>query len=234
LKFLVDYQVDRPNKIAVLAETEIVLPWTENINGDKPILYVKEEEIRSVLSFLEFNGVSRSAKILLFNPGGNVRHSVKDWEYSYYAPVADYFISNHGFKVIINGFNQDEEDLDKISSLMKEVPVIITGITLRQFFALISVSKLVFGIDTGTIHASTALNVPVFCLMGFNDPDDTGPYNPEAPARTLTSDLSCVPCLNKNPKPEQWNICKNLYPVECMRRITPEQVILEIEDLLGI
>ena len=49
----------------------------------------------------------------------------------------------------------------------------------------------------------------------------------------LKSDMSCIPCVHSNPKPAQWEICKCTRPVECMRKITPEKVILEIGKLLN-
>ena len=231
-----NYQVERPKIKAVLAESELVKKWTQVNGRDKSVVFVSDEEKIKIRKHLESFGVIKNDKILFFNPGSSTQYSEKDWAFGNYAPVADHCISKHGYKIVFNGLKRDKQDFEKISSMMHSKAIMLAGenaIDIRSMFALISISELVFGVDTGPIHIATALDVPVLCLMGFTDSDETGPYNPNNLVTILKSDMPCIPCVHSNPKPAQWEICKSLRPVECMRRITPDKVILEIERILN-
>jgi ADP-heptose:LPS heptosyltransferase len=231
-----DYQIDRPKIKATLAEAELVKNWTQLDGKDKPVVFVSDEEKIKIRKHLESFSVSENDKILFFNPGSSTQYSEKDWAFENYAPVADHFINKHGYKVVFNGLKRDKQDFEKISSMMHSKAIMLGGenaVDIRSMFALISISDLVLGVDTGPIHIATALDIPVLCLTGFTDADETGPYNPNDLVTILKSDMPCIPCVHSNPKPAQWEICKSMRPVECMRRITPEKVILEIEKILN-
>ena len=232
-----DYQVNRPKIIAALAEVELVKNWTQFDKKDKSALFVSADEKIEIRKHLELFSVANNDKILFFNPGSSTQYSEKDWAFENYAPVADYFISKHGYKVVFNGLKRDKLDFEKISSMMQNKPILLAGensIGIRSMIALISISDLVLGVDTGPIHIASALNIPVLCLMGFTDAEETGPYNPNNLVKILKSDMPCIPCVHSNPKPAQWQICKSTRPVECMKKISPGKVILEIEKLLKL
>ncbi len=177
---IADYQINRPNKKALLADTELVKAWTQIDGNDKPIVFVSDEEKIKVRQYLKQFTINEKDKILFFNPGSSKQYSEKDWPFENYAPVADHFINNYGYKVVFNGLKRDKEDFDKIAAKIKGDAIMLAGdnaIDVRSMFALISLSDLVFGVDTGPIHIATAIDIPVLCLMGYMNPDDTGPYN---------------------------------------------------------
>jgi ADP-heptose:LPS heptosyltransferase len=237
LKHSVDYFIERPKKIAALAEVELVKEWTALNDSDKTILFLTEDEKKEIKTLLKYYGINESDKILLFNPGSSKHNSEKDWDLNSYIPVAEHFAVNHSYKIIFNGLQRDKESFENLSSKFSIKPLMLAGektITIRMLFALVSISELVLGVDTGTIHIATAFDVPVVCLMGYMDKENTGPYHPYVSAKVITADLSCIPCANKNPKPARWDICKNIFPVECMRRITPGMVINEMEKILKL
>ena len=181
-KFLTDYNVQWPSKRAIFAETEIVASWTEISNQDKPVLYNSEDEIHEVRQLLENNGITINDKIITIYPFSSKQNSEFRWDLNGYAQVADFLISKHGYKVIFNGIERDRLDFEKIASFMSAKPVILAGVTtIRNMVALISLSSVVIGVDSGAVHVASAVGVPVVCLMGYSDPQDSGPYNPEIP-----------------------------------------------------
>jgi heptosyltransferase I len=231
-----DYQINRPKIKATLAEAELVKKWTQVKGNDKAVVFVSDEEKIKIRKHLEIFGVSENNKILFFNPGSSTQYSEKDWAFENYAPVADHFISKLNYKIVFNGLKRDKKDFEKIASIMNCDAIFLAGenaIDIRSMFSLISISELVLGVDTGPIHIATALDIPVLCLTGFTDADETGPYNPNESVTIIKSDMPCIPCVHSNPKPAQWDICKSMRPVECMRRITPQKVILEMEKILN-
>ncbi len=231
-----DYQINRSKIKATLAEAELVKKWTQLDGKDKSVLFVSNEEKINIRKHLKSYGISEKDRILFFNPSSSTQYSEKDWAFENFALVADHFITKHGYKVVFNGLKRDKQDFEKIASMMHSKAIMLAGenaIDVRSMVALISISDLVLGVDTGPIHIATALDVQVLCLTGFTDAEETGPYNPNNLVTILKSDMPCIPCVNSNPQPAQWEICKCTRPVECMRRITPEKVILEIEKLLN-
>jgi heptosyltransferase-1 len=69
--------------------------------------------------------------------------------------------------------------------------------------------------DSGPMHLAAAVGTPVVAIFGSTDPVLTGPYG--SGHVVLRSDVPCSPCL----KPR----CTNSVPMECMKRVTVEQVL---------
>ena len=78
--------------------------------------------------------------------------------------------------------------------------------------------------DTGPMHVAAALGKPVVGIFGPTEPARTGPYGQTD--RALQSlHLPCVPCLKSR--------CAYEKPLECLRAITPERVLLEVRRRLA-
>ena len=77
--------------------------------------------------------------------------------------------------------------------------------------------------DTGTAHISSAVNTPVFCLIGPTPHEQTGPYKtPFNEVHIISAGLSCSPCY----KTDVMKACKDNI---CMKNIKP----LKVLDLLN-
>jgi len=71
--------------------------------------------------------------------------------------------------------------------------------------------------DTGPMHLAVALGREVVARVGPSDPRRTGPLI----GRVVRLDLDCMPCNRRH--------CDN---PRCMRGITAEMVLRELEDAL--
>lgn len=69
--------------------------------------------------------------------------------------------------------------------------------------------------DTGPMHVAAALGKPVIGLFGPTEPRRTGPYGQLE--QVLQHRLPCIPCLKSR--------CAWHQPIECLRAITPEDVL---------
>ena len=98
----------------------------------------------------------------------------------------------------------------------------LTGQTsLRQAAAMIARAGLVVGVDTGLTHMGIAMGRPTLCLFGSTRPYlETG----QESARVLYHALDCSPCKRKP-------TCGGSF--DCMRAISPGQVMAEAERLPG-
>jgi ADP-heptose:LPS heptosyltransferase len=89
-------------------------------------------------------------------------------------------------------------------------------------------AKAIIVTDTGTAHIASAVNTPVFCLIGPTPAEQTGPYkSPFNKVHIITANLKCSPCY----KSEIMKACKDNI---CMKNILPRNIIeaLILEKIL--
>jgi ADP-heptose:LPS heptosyltransferase len=235
--FLLDYWIEYPKCHAVNAHLETVKDWTEKRGDDRTVLYVSDEEISKMKIFLNKNGISENDNIILLNPGGSSIESPKNWVTERYAELSDALFERYNAKIIFNGLPGENHVLEKTEKLLKYKALFLTNektLSLRSLMALIKSSKLVIGIDTGTLHIANALNIPVLMLMGHRDPADTSPFDVSGKSSYILADMPCAPCYLTEPKPKLWKqFCKTQRPVKCMEKITTQMVMNEVEKIIN-
>ncbi len=220
---------------AVRAELETVRSWT---NDNLPVamkLDVTEEEKNGSAYILRTCGVRDFNRIVCIHPGVSVTRSQREWVPEYYSRLADMLIENSGVEIVIDGVEQDGPLVESIIAGMKNRPVSILGKTgIRQFMGVLKLCKVLIGPDTGTSHLATAVGTPVVMLFGRSDPADSGPFDPTGRSRLLHAYMPCIGCIKMDPPPQQWNICKDIYPVVCMGKLTPETVYNSVVEVLNL
>ena len=227
-----DYSIPRPKQVAVLAELVLVQDWTKKINTDKSYLYVTENEIKIAKEKLHSEGLLNFNRIVLINCGNSRgQDSKRQWYNQRFAELADNLIIKQGVTIVFNVGPGEQEEVKKLQKLMRFPSYTISGI--RSLMAIIKISKLVIGLDTGPLHMACALGTPVIMLFGYADPSDTGPYDPTGLSKVIAVNLECIHCVHKNPKPTQWNICKDMRPTKCMQEITTEMVTNAANEILN-
>ena len=82
---------------------------------------------------------------------------------------------------------------------------------------------LVITNDTGPMHAAAALGRPLVALFGPTEPRRTGPYGQLE--NVLHLDFPCAPCLKAR--------CHFPMPEECLRALSPAQVLAHAHKLLA-
>jgi ADP-heptose:LPS heptosyltransferase len=96
-----------------------------------------------------------------------------------------------------------------------------------DLIAVLAAADAVVSTDTGPAHMAGAVNTPVFMLIGPTNAKRTAPYKtPHNEVRVLSANLACSPCYHT----ERFKQCpKN----QCMYDILPEQVVNDIESIIG-
>jgi heptosyltransferase I len=102
----------------------------------------------------------------------------KDWLAERYARVVDALQMDLGFQVILVGGPGERETriARSIATLARSEPIWAMGDGLRRLIWLLDGSQLVIAPDTGPLHVSRALDVPVIGLYGHTNPWRVGPY----------------------------------------------------------
>lgn len=233
LGILLDYSVARPKHChAIEAELEAVREWTKESASVATGLNVSVEEENEAGRMLAEKGIRPDSPIVCIHPGCSGDRSQKEWMPEHYSTLADMLIKNAGVTVVFDGMERERSLIESIVSRMNHSPVSMIGETnIRQLLGVIRLSKVVVGPDTGVCHLANAVGTPVVMLFGPTDPEDTGPFDPSGRSRLSRVDKECLGCFNRNRKPGQWEICKDMYPAVCMKELAPEKVF---EDVLKV
>ena len=102
----------------------------------------------------------------------------KNWSPERYAVVLEELENKHDLQpLLVGGPSSTERRLaQKILALTKAKPLSKLGPDLRRLVWLIDGAALTISPDTGPLHISRALEVPVVGLYGHTNPKRTGPY----------------------------------------------------------
>lgn len=184
-------------------------------------LYLSEESIKFAHDLFCSNGFAGKPVIAL-NPGAS--HPVNRWSTAQFAALTDMIRNELNAAVIIVGGNDDTTLAQEIAAQTVSQPLIFTGRTsILQLGALLKESDLLVSGDTGPMHMATAVGTPVVALFGAADPARTGPVG--SGHRVLQAhDVECVPCRSRK--------CSNNNYLECMERITVDEVFKAIKSML--
>lgn len=160
--------------------------------------------------------------VVALNPGASNR--IKCWSPRRFARLADRLVAERGAGVVIVG-GADERDLaESIVSRMKCPVLDLVGkTTLPQLGAVLQSCTTIVTGDTGPLHMATAVGIPAVALFGAINPDRTGPVG-EGHRVIRHPEVPCVPCVADR--------CVNPVIMECMKKITVEEVFCEVERMI--
>ncbi len=175
---------------------------------------------------LKTQGIQEGDRFITFHPGAN--RLSKRWRPENFASLANLINKKYpNLKILITGTEEDLNLSNKIASLTKEKPIILTGKTdLKELGAILEKSKLLICGDTGPLHIALAVKTPVISLFGSTDPKLTGPYG-KGRYKVIQKDVFCrksLPCLLSDS-------CQDLI---CMDAITSLEAFRTIEEFLSL
>jgi len=189
--------------------------------GIHPILKVMPEEKDWVDQHLRALGIRDDERIVLFVVGANYGAS-KLWMPERFAEVAKHFQAR-GYRSLVSVGPAEVELGRRIAAMAGVTGLFDPPLALDKLKALVARCSLMFTGDTGPRHLAVALDRPVVCLMGPNDPN----YTDYCMERTILirKEMDCSPCQRK--------ICP-LGHHRCMKDITVEEVVAAGERLLAM
>jgi heptosyltransferase II len=206
---------------AVMDHLKTVEPLGILPDGEQLNLYLSPDNLQYATALFESHGLD-TLPVVAINPGAS--HPVNRWSTAQFAALADRVSNELNAAVIIVGSSGDTplaHDIDRLSS---SHPLVLTGTTtMLQLGAILEKSALLVSGDTGPMHMATAVRTPVIALFGAADPERTGPTG--SGHRVLQArKLACVPCRSRK--------CSNSHYMECMERITVDDVFDAVKEML--
>lgn len=181
---------------------------------------------------------SQPALRVAIHPGG--RHfAAKRWPAGGFACVADYLAAQYGAQVAVVGGRDDRVLAEAIASGCRVAePLLMAGkARIKQTAALIEACDLFVGNDSAPLHMAVAVGTPAVALFGPTDPVNFRPLGPLDVV--VRHPPACSPCFRwlKGSRGRLMARCRVERAAECMRAITPLDVIEAVEgqlDRLGL
>ena len=184
-------------------------------------LWPYEKDKVYVKNLLESEWIGPTSKIVGINIAASEKWKTKNWPIEHIARVCDLLAVKH-IRVIITGMNKDRALANHLLSIARSKPAIFVGKTdVLQLAALIKRCKVFLSPDSAPLHIAAAMQVPVIAFFGPTSSTRHAP--PAKKIVVLERKLTCSPCYSPR--------CKILTHA-CMKDITPEEVVKQIELLL--
>lgn len=168
-------------------------------------------------------GVQLNRKVIGICPGS--RHFTKQWGLEYYAELAR-LLCDEGFEVRIVGGADDKEAGEYIKQLVPETQNYCGRDDLYMIAGALEQCRGVVCNDSGLMHLSSALKVPVVAIFGSTIRQfGFTPYNAKHIILENNS-LSCRPCSHIG-----RDKCPKIH-FRCMKEITPALVKQKLLELI--
>ncbi|MCG3150296.1 MAG: ADP-heptose--LPS heptosyltransferase 2 [Verrucomicrobiae bacterium] len=122
-------------------------------------------------------------------------------------------------RVVLTGSAAEANRLDKIAQDCRNFAGKTNLLELAELYRQCSV---VITNDSGPMHLAAAVGTPVIAIFGPTDPALTGPYGDRH--IVLRAGIPCSPCFQGH--------CSNRVEMECMQKVTVEQVLAVVKPFL--
>ncbi|MBI4404155.1 MAG: glycosyltransferase family 9 protein [Deltaproteobacteria bacterium] len=142
------------------------------------------------------------------------RYETRDYPKPYWQTVVNEIKRTFGYPIVVIGSVDDPKT---------EFPAIETQgkLSLSQTAYLISKASAFVGSEAGPVHLAAMLGIPVVALFGgHSSPAEWGPLGKSL---ILRADVPCSPCHRR--------VCPG-YGLVCLKELTPQRVLPEIETFL--
>jgi len=169
-------------------------------------------------------------RFVVISPGASKRRLIKAWDEKKFAELMVALREHASLTPVIVGGNDSRACAALISSHYREIRgfsraseelLDLTGaMSLRELCSLLTRARLFVGIDSGVMHLSSALDIPVVGLFGPTDPFYVGPQNTKS--IVVKQEVSCSPCYIRTP-------CSHR---ECMENLPVSSVLDACRTLL--
>jgi lipopolysaccharide heptosyltransferase II len=163
-----------------------------------------------------------AARHIIVNVNAGELAVQRRWPAEHYRTVVEGLLDQPLVRCLLIGGPNDREWVDTFqASLSRPERVInLAGRTsLRQLVALMELSTVYVGNDSGALHIATCVNLPVVAFFGPESPLVYGP--PASPHnRVFYRAEPCSPCLNAYTS--KRSTCRDNV---CLKRILPQQVL---------
>jgi ADP-heptose:LPS heptosyltransferase len=183
------------------------------------ILSLSDQEREFAVEFSRRTSLKRNGTRVGFNTGASPRWQYKQWTLDGFKRLIEIVLNKTDWTILLYG-GPHEVDRNKQLSSINTTRVIDTGSenSLRQFFALVTLSDVFLTGDTLALHVATALGKKVVAYFGPTSAAEIDSYGGQI--IKVQSDLECLVCY----KPR----CE--FNPNCMNSLTPDHMFSALQS----
>ena len=160
----------------------------------------------------------------------NAIKSVKRWKSVKFAKTLDILIEKYKFPVVALGDKNERENYQRVQKLMKNDLIDCVGKTkVKEVAMIIKKGMLLLCHDSGLMHISVALKIPVVALYGPTDYTRTAPIGPQH--KIIRKNIDCSPCMYADAKSEK-EVAATCIHLKCIKSIEVDQVVDAVSSIL--
>ena len=220
-RFLTELRQTRATHMADAMLDTMPLPMTPHRAARQLVVSVDAGSKAASDALLAASGIASDGPVLAVNVGAT--RPQKRWFAASFAQALDGLADTPC--VLIGSGAEDTALAAEVLRLAQHArPVNLVGKTsVKTLAAVLQRCDLLLSADSGPMHLATAVGTPTLALFGSTDPAVTGPFDTRSEA--IYKALPCAPCGNHP-------TCEGRY--DCLRAITPDEVVLAARRLLRL
>ena len=224
---LVKYKVDAYNIVrpVFLRFLDTAKKLGVHYDNKKTELIVPKEIQRAVDNYLEDNGIKPHKNIIVVCPGASFLN--KQWQVEKLQAITELIITKLHFQVVLLGGLKEQKICQEIADKSNGAALNVAGIfDLSQSAAVLNRAQATIANDTGMLHMSEALNVPVVGIYGPTV-RQFGYFPVLEQSKVAQVELACRPCTKMG-----MNTCpKGTF--DCTQSISVEMVFSYLTKILN-
>jgi len=190
------------------------------VSDSHPRLEVEPSVLARVKSLLEKQG-SCQGPLIVIHCGPSWR--VREFPHESWATLIE-SLRIRGLSNIVQLGTSDHSCLGAVGSMIfPDIVSLVDQLTLEESIALISLSDLFIGIDSGLLHVAASLRIPGVGIFGATSPRYR--FSKTSSCTFVMSDIACQGCHHREPRLHWESGCP--FDVACMRTLRAESVLEE-------
>ncbi len=199
-------------------------------SGPLPVYTPAEAELRSVREKIRaLSGQDTTGPIILLNPNCSDLLPLRRWPDASFIELGRRILDERSDAlVVLTGAPTEQAGAEALAAQIARPGRVIClagRTTLREVFALYTLSAVLVTNDSGPGHFASLTPIGEVVLFGPETPHLYGPLGARKIA--VTAGLACSPCVNM--LNHRFSPCRD---AQCMKRITPDRVMAHVRSLL--
>ncbi len=182
-----------------------------------PQLKITDKQKTEILKKLEENGF-KGGEIIGISPGAEYGPA-KRWPLQNWHLLISYILQNTDYTIVITGTMKDKKSATFLKDKTKKRVIDFTGeLSLKEFFALLSICSAFISNDSGAMHSASIAGTKAIGLFGSTSPIATAPIGKKK--YIIYKNLECSPCFERKCKFGHYNCLKNITPKEVFETLS--------------
>ncbi|MDA3883591.1 MAG: lipopolysaccharide heptosyltransferase II [Bacteroidales bacterium] len=222
IRFKIDaYNIVRPVYLRFVdAAQKLGVVYDDKKTG----LAIPAETQKHVDNYLEDHGIKPHKPLVVLCPGASFYN--KEWQKEKFLELAQIIITQKNMQVVLLGGSKEQETCTYIATTINQKILSVAGqFNLKESAALLNRAQATVANDTGMLHMSEALKVPVVGIYGPTV-RQFGYFPVLAKSKVARVELACRPCTKMG-----MNTCPK-ETFDCTQKISVSSVYSQLCSIL--